>query len=72
MPLRSHGSVSMNRALLAAGLVDRLQVTVFPVITGQSGVDPLFADAPDVDLDLLESRVLDGHTLELIYQPTLH
>ncbi len=33
VPLRSHGSLSMNRALLAAGLVDRVQVTLFPVIT---------------------------------------
>lgn len=28
--LRSHGSLSMNRALMAADLVDRVQVTVFP------------------------------------------
>jgi dihydrofolate reductase len=33
VPLRSHGSLSMNRALMAAGLVDRVQVTLFPVIT---------------------------------------
>ena len=39
VPLRSHGSLSLNRALLAAGLVDRVQVTLFPVITGQTGVD---------------------------------
>ncbi|MGH3348987.1 MAG: dihydrofolate reductase family protein, partial [Nocardioides sp.] len=31
VPLRSHGSLSMNRALMAAGLVDRVQVTLFPV-----------------------------------------
>ena len=37
VPLRSHGSLSMNRALMAAGLVDRVQVTIFPVITGQTG-----------------------------------
>src|SRR5688572_32294827 len=35
VPLRSHGSLSMNRALMAAGLVDHVQVTLFPVITGQ-------------------------------------
>ena len=35
-PLRSHGTVSMNRALMAAGLVDRLQLTIFPVISGQT------------------------------------
>src|SRR5687767_11150771 len=37
VPLRSHGSLSMNRALMAAGLVDRVQVTIFPVITGRTG-----------------------------------
>jgi dihydrofolate reductase len=72
VPLRSHGSVSLNRALMAAGLVDRLQVTIFPVVTGQCGVDPVLQGAPDLDLDLLESRTLDGRTLELIYKPTLH
>jgi dihydrofolate reductase len=42
VPLRSHGSLSLNRALMAAGLVDRVQVTIFPVITGQTGTDPIF------------------------------
>jgi dihydrofolate reductase len=72
VPLRSHGSLSMNRALMAAGLVDRVQVTVFPVITGQTGLDPIFQGAADFDLELLESRTLDGHTQELVYRPTLH
>lgn len=72
VPLRSHGSLSMNRALMAAGLVDRVQVTLFPVITGQTGLDPIFQGAADFDLELLESRTLDGHIQELIYRPTLH
>ncbi len=72
VPLRSHGSLSLNRALLAAGLVDRVQVTLFPVINGQTGVDPVFQGAADFDLELLESRTLDGHTQELIYRPTPH
>jgi dihydrofolate reductase len=72
VPLRSHGSLSMNRALMAAGLVDRVQVTIFPVITGQTGDDPIFQGAADFDLELIESRTLDGHTQELIYRPTLH
>jgi dihydrofolate reductase len=72
VPLRSHGSLSMNRALMAAGLVDRVQVTLFPVITGQTGQEPIFRDAADFDLELLESRTLDGHTQELIYRPALH
>jgi dihydrofolate reductase len=72
VPLRSHGSLSLNRALMAAGLVDRFQVTLFPVITGQTGEDPIFQGASDFDLELIESRTLDGHTQELIYRPTLH
>jgi dihydrofolate reductase len=70
--LRSHGSLSMNRALMAAGLVDRVQLTIFPVVTGQTGTDPIFQGAADFDLELIESRTLDGHTQELIYRPTLH
>ena len=72
VPLRSHGSLSLNWALMAAGLVDRVQVTVFPVITGRTGVDPIFGGAGDFDLELLESRTLDGHTQELTYRPTRH
>jgi dihydrofolate reductase len=72
VPLRSHGSLSMNRALMAAGLVDRVQVTIFPVITGRTGVDPIFRGAADFDLELIESRTLDGHIQELTYRPTLH
>ena len=72
VPLRSHGSLAMNRALMAAGLVDRVQVTLFPVITGQTGLDPIFQGAADFDLELIEHRTLDGDIQELIYRPTLH
>ena len=72
VPLRSHGSLSLNRALMAAGLVDLVQVTIFPVITGRTGADPIFQGAADFDLELIESRTLDGHIQELVYRPTLH
>ncbi|MFJ6431747.1 dihydrofolate reductase family protein [Streptomyces sp. NPDC091416] len=72
VPLRSHGSLSMNRALMAAGLVDRVQVTLFPVITGRTGRDPVFKGAADFDLELIEHRTLDGDIQELTYRPTLH
>ncbi|MEV0798759.1 dihydrofolate reductase family protein [Kribbella sp. NPDC050281] len=72
VPLRSHGSPSLNRALMAAGLVDRVQVTIFPVVAGQTGADPIFEGAADFDLELLEHRTLDGNTQELTYRPTLH
>ncbi len=70
-PLRSHGSLTLNRALMAAGLVDRLQLTVFPVISGRTGDEPLWAGAADFDLELLESRTLDANITELVYRPTL-
>ncbi len=72
VPMRSHGSVSLNRALLAAGLVDRLELTVFPAVTGRAGFAPLLHDGVELDLDLLETTVLDGRTLKLAYAPHLH
>ena len=56
----------------AVGLVDQIQVTIFPVITAQTGDDPIFKGAADFDLDLLEQRTLDGHIQELIYRPAVH
>ena len=72
VPLRSHGSLSLNWALMAAGLVDRLQVTMFPVITGRTGTDPVFGGAADFDLELIERQRLDGDIQELVYRPTPH
>src|ERR1700704_1076495 len=61
VPLRSHGSLSLNRALMAAGLVDRVQVTLFPVITGQTGEHRIFWGAPDFDLELIEPDPRQQH-----------
>ena len=72
VPLRSHGSLALNRALMAAGLVDRVQVTIFPVITAQNGTGPVFHGAADFDLELINSNTLDGNIQELSYRPTLH
>src|SRR3979411_1236864 len=72
VPLRSHGSLSLNRALMAAGLVDFVQGTLFPGIPGQTGTDPIVQGAADFDLELVENRTFDGHIQELIYRPTLH
>jgi dihydrofolate reductase len=71
MPLRSNGSLSLNRALLVAGLVDYLQVTLFPAISGRTGAEPIFQGAADFDLELVERRTLDRHIQELIYRPIL-
>ncbi len=72
VPLRSHGSLSLNRTLMAAGLVDLVRVTVFPVISGKTGTKSVFKGAADFDLEIVESRTLDDNIQELIYRPTLH
>lgn len=72
VPLRSQASLSLNWALMAAGLVDRLEVTLFPVVSGRTGTSPVFGGAGDFDLELLESRVLDGRTHHLVYHPVPH
>src|SRR6478752_9607333 len=71
VPIRSHGSLRLNRALMAAGLVDRIQITVFPVICAQTGDEPIFTGAGDFDLDLLQTRTFDGRIQELVYRPSL-
>ncbi|AQZ68317.1 Dihydrofolate reductase [[Actinomadura] parvosata subsp. kistnae] len=72
VPLRSHGSLMLNRALLNAGLVDIIEVTVFPVISGATGVDRIFDGADDFDLELIEARTFDTNTQVLTYRPTRH
>ena len=57
---------------MAAGLVDRVQLTIFPVITGQTGAHPIFQESADFDLELIESQTFDGGIRELIYRPALH
>jgi dihydrofolate reductase len=70
VPLRSLASLSLNWTLMSAGLIDRLQVTIFPVITGSNGISPILRGAGDFDLELLESHTLDRHLQELVYRPT--
>lgn len=72
VPLRSHGSLTLNRALLNAGLVDTIEVTIFPVISGKTGVDRIFNGAADFDLEPLQARTFDTHTQVLTYRPTRH
>jgi dihydrofolate reductase len=71
-PIRTMGSISLNKTLLREGLVDILQLVVFPVVTGQTGIQPIFAEWPDLDLELVTSRTFDGRTQLLKYVPTLH
>lgn len=69
--LRTLGSVSLCRSLLTAGLVDRFQLVVFPVITGATGQDRVYDGYPDVRLELVESRTFQGGLQLLQYVPTV-
>ncbi|GHA36577.1 hypothetical protein GCM10010372_40800 [Streptomyces tauricus] len=70
-PLRTLGSLTLCRSLLAAGLVDRFRVVVFPVITGATGKERIFDQYPDVRLELVENRTFDGRLQLLEYAPTV-
>lgn len=70
-PMRTIGSLTLCRALLVAGVVDRFRVVVFPVITGSSGRERIYDGYPDIGLDMVASRVLDGRIQLLEYVPTI-
>jgi riboflavin biosynthesis pyrimidine reductase len=57
------------KALMEAGLVDRLRLVVFPQILGETGRGPIFAGLPDIDLELVGTDVLDGRLVALKYRP---
>ena len=69
--MRTIGSLSVCRSLLAAGLVDRFRVVVFPVITGSTGRDRIYDGYPDVALEMIASRTFDGRIQLLEYLPTV-
>jgi dihydrofolate reductase len=71
IPMRTLGSLTLCRSLLAAGLVDRFRVGLFPVITGSTGSDRIYDGYPDVALDMISSRTFDGRILMLEYAPTV-
>jgi dihydrofolate reductase len=68
--LRIIGSLSLVRQLLGAGLIDRLRLLVFPLIVGETGQEPAFAQMPDVALDLVGQSVLDDRIVLSEYRPS--
>lgn len=70
-PLSTLGSLSLSRSLLAAGLVDRFRLVVFPVITGRTGRERIYDGYPDVSLEMADSRTFDGRLQLLEYVPTI-
>ncbi len=63
-----HGSATLARSLLEAGLVDELRLMVFPVVLG-SGLR-LFGDTDEkLTLALAESKIVGDGVAILIYRP---
>jgi dihydrofolate reductase len=67
--LSTLGSISLCRSLLRAGLVDRLRVVMFPVITGATGAERIYDGYPDVALDMVGSRTFDARIQLVEYRP---
>jgi dihydrofolate reductase len=70
-PIHTLGSVSLCRSLMAAGLVDRFRVVIFPVITGRTGRNRIYDGYEDFALELVESRTFDDRSQLLEYVPRL-
>lgn len=68
--LRTVGSLTLVRQLLAAGLVDRLRLVTFPLVAGPDGREWAFTEITSADLELVEHRVLDDRVLVVAYHPT--
>ena len=61
-----HGSPTLAQGLLAAGLVDRYHLLVFPLLLGSG--KRLFADAGDfAKLDLVEQQAYDNGIIKAVY-----
>jgi len=67
-PLRSIGSIRLVKSLARLGLIDRLRLMVFPLILGETGKEPIYADYPRVPLELLGTKVLDSRLILLEYR----
>lgn len=68
-PLRVIGSLGLVRSLLRLGLVDRLRLMLFPQILGATGRERIFDELPDLNLELISTRALDGRLVLLEYAP---
>jgi dihydrofolate reductase len=70
VPMRTMGSVSLVRNLVAAGLVDRLRLMVFPLTCGSAGRKRIFGEGKLEHFELERTRVLDARVVLLEYLTT--
>ena len=67
--LSTIGSLSLARSLLRGGLVDRLRIVMFPVITGATGAERIYDGYPDVALEMSDHRTFEGGLQMVEYRP---
>jgi dihydrofolate reductase len=67
--MRTIGSLSLARQLIAADLVDHLKLLVFPLMLGETGRQPALAGTPDRALELVGHSILDGRIACYDYRP---
>jgi dihydrofolate reductase len=68
-PLRSIGSITLAREMMALGLVDRLRLLMFPHVLGSAGRKPVFGNCPEASFNLVSTAVLDSDLVSLEYRP---
>jgi dihydrofolate reductase len=68
-PIRTFGSMQLVKGLMQLGLVDRLRLMVFPLILGDAGREPIYAEFQRTALHLVGTKVLDSRLALLEYEP---
>jgi dihydrofolate reductase len=66
--LRTIGSMTLVKSLVRAGVVDRLRLTVFPLVLGPRGREPFFTEMQTEHLVLESSEILDDRVVCLEYR----
>ncbi len=69
VPLRSIGSITLVREMMALGLVDWLRLIVFPAILGTTGRENIYGAFDHTSLHLAASQTLDTNSMLLDYRP---
>jgi riboflavin biosynthesis pyrimidine reductase len=57
------------KSLLHLGLVDRLRITIFPLLLGDAGREPIYVGYPRASLELIDTKVLDSRLVMVEYRP---
>lgn len=68
-PLRTIGSIRLVKSLARLGLIDRFRLMFFPLILGEKGKEPIYADYSRLPLELVRTKVLDARLVLLEYRP---